>query len=76
MPIYEFECRPCKERFELLIGFSRLDEAKCPKCGSGKVQRMMSTFAAHTSGGSSHDHHHGSGGCANCASGNCGSCKH
>ena len=74
MPIYEFECRPCKERFELLIGMSRIGEATCPKCGSGKVQRVMSMFASRTSGGSSHDH--GGGGCASCGSGNCATCGH
>lgn len=72
MPIYEFECRPCDERFELLISISKVDEAKCPHCGSDKVRRVMSTFASRTSGECSHDH--GSGGCAGCASGHCGSC--
>ncbi len=74
MPIYEFECRACKEPFELMTSFSRVGEAKCPKCGSSKVHRLMSTFAAHASGGSSHDH--SGGGCASCASGNCATCRH
>lgn len=72
MPIYEFECQLCDERFELLTSISRMNEAKCPKCGSDEVVRVMSTFASHTSGGSSCSH--GSGGCASCGSGHCGSC--
>jgi putative FmdB family regulatory protein len=72
MPIYEFDCRPCKERFEILIGMSRIEEAKCPKCGSDKVKRVMSMFSSKTSGGGSHDH--GSGGCAGCAAGHCATC--
>lgn len=71
MPIYEFDCRPCKDRFEILISLSRVGEAKCPKCGSSKVTRVMSMFSSRTSGGGSHSH--GSD-CAGCASGNCGSC--
>lgn len=70
MPIYEFDCRPCKDRFELLISLSRVDEAKCPNCGSDKVTRVMSMFSSRTSGGG---HSHGSD-CAGCASGNCGNC--
>ena len=73
MPIYEFDCRPCKERFELLIGISRVGEAKCPKCGSGRVRRVMSMFAARTSGGSSHSHGDN---CAGCAAGHCATCGH
>lgn len=68
MPVYEFKCRVCDKRFELLIGFSRIDEAKCVECGSGDVARLISTFAARMGGGGS------SSGCAGCASGNCGSC--
>lgn len=70
MPIYEFDCHPCKERFEILVSLSKVNEAKCPKCGSDKLERVMSMFASRTSGGS-HSH---SSDCAGCASGNCGSC--
>jgi len=71
MPIYEFDCRPCKDRFEILIGISRIEEAKCPRCGSDKVKRVMSTFSARTSGGSSHSHGDN---CAGCAAGHCATC--
>lgn len=70
MPIYEFNCHACNEPFELMISFSRLGEAKCPKCGSADVRRLVSTFAARTAEGSSI----GSS-CTGCASHNCSACK-
>ncbi|MCE5314645.1 MAG: zinc ribbon domain-containing protein [Armatimonadota bacterium] len=70
MPIYEFKCKACEGRFELLISLSRVNEAMCPVCGSNDVKRLMSTFAAHVSG---HSSSHSSN-CAGCASGHCGSC--
>ena len=69
MPIYEFVCKPCSDRFEVLTSPSRMKDTKCPTCGSAKVDRLMSTFATRTSGGSSDS-------CAGCSSGNCSSCRH
>ena len=73
MPIYEFNCKPCKDKFELLISPSKIPDARCPRCGSVKVTRIFSPFFASTGGGSSSSH--GSN-CAGCASGQCGSCGH
>ncbi len=34
MPLYEYECAKCKERFTLLQGFSAAKTGyECPKCG-------------------------------------------
>jgi putative FmdB family regulatory protein len=53
MPIYEFECEACHEEFEDLVSsLGRIGEVECPKCGSGKVQRLQSGFAT-IGGGSS-----------------------
>ena len=44
MPIYEYVCMSCESHFEELV---RHDEsAKCPDCGTTKVQRQLSVFAA------------------------------
>jgi len=53
MPIYEFRCEDCGERFEKLC-FSSADENKtrCPRCGSSRVRREFSTFACGIGGGS------------------------
>ena len=74
MPIYEYHCKPCDLRFELLTTISRADQSVCPNCGSGKVKRLMSMFSARSSGsdGSSSS----SDSCAGCSSGSCRSCGH
>ena len=52
MPMYEFRCRECGERFEELRNLSEPDSGvECPKCGGGRVERLLSSFA--TSGPSS-----------------------
>lgn len=73
MPIYEFVCKPCDKRFEILTTFSRASEAKCPTCGSGNITRVMSAFAARTGGSNGSS---SGGGCAGCAAGHCSTCGH
>ena len=49
MPIYEFDCESCGERFEELVGSHVGLEAAdvvCPECGSKKVERRISTSYA------------------------------
>ena len=41
MPIYEYECESCDERFELMQKFSDKPVKKCPKCG-GAVHKVLS----------------------------------
>lgn len=43
MPIYEFECGECGERFEELVP-AGTDRARCPACGAAEAQRRFSTF--------------------------------
>jgi len=52
MPIYEYECLTCGERFELRRSMSDSDqELKCPQCGAENPRRIFSTFATTASGG-------------------------
>ncbi len=51
MPIYEYECSQCQEHFEQLVASSKVRTA-CPKCGSKKTKRLLSSFAAHSAGAS------------------------
>ena len=50
MPIYEYSCGGCGEKFEVLHRGQMSDKADeqttCPACGSGDVQRLLSTFSA------------------------------
>jgi putative FmdB family regulatory protein len=43
MPIYEYACRTCDHRFEMLV---RGGEApSCPNCQGAELERALSTFA-------------------------------
>jgi putative FmdB family regulatory protein len=46
MPIYEYRCRSCKNRFERLVPAGAADGQSCPTCGSADVSRLLSLFAA------------------------------
>jgi len=50
MPIYEYTCCDCKNEFEELV-FSQDETPSCPKCGSDKVEKLMSTCAVQTDSG-------------------------
>lgn len=43
MPIYEFECGECGERFEQLVA-AGTERAACPACGAAGAERRLSTF--------------------------------
>jgi putative FmdB family regulatory protein len=49
MPIYEYECKKCGERFEHYVRSRDIekvkeDELKCPVCGAADPERVYSTF--------------------------------
>ncbi|MCL2701907.1 MAG: zinc ribbon domain-containing protein [Phycisphaerae bacterium] len=48
MPIYEYACNGCGCDVELLVASSSVKPA-CPECGSKKLAKKFSTFAAHQS---------------------------
>ncbi|MDH7601267.1 MAG: zinc ribbon domain-containing protein [Armatimonadota bacterium] len=74
MPIYEYRCGSCENRFELLTTISRADQAVCPKCGSDKVRRLVSSFASRVSGEDG-SYSSGSGSCCGCSASSCSSCR-
>jgi putative FmdB family regulatory protein len=50
MPVYEYFCPPCGDRFEILRPMSRADEpAVCPS-GHSTTNRVLSLFATFTKG--------------------------
>jgi len=52
MPIYEYCCKECGRKFELLVASERVaNEQRCPHCASDRLERLFSTFAT-SSGGS------------------------
>ncbi|MDD2218935.1 MAG: zinc ribbon domain-containing protein [Desulfoplanes sp.] len=42
MPIFEFTCKDCGEIFEEIVSRSSQQAIRCPKCGSRKVQKLLS----------------------------------
>lgn len=45
MPIYEYICKSCGEKFSLLQRVNaKENETACPKCASGEVRKVMSSF--------------------------------
>jgi putative FmdB family regulatory protein len=47
MPIYEYECRECGERFSLLRPMREMNEpARCPRCEAPEARRLISVPAA------------------------------
>ncbi len=75
MPVYEYYCHRCKERFELLRPVSRMDDpASCPEGHEGG-ERVLSAFAAFTQGDGGESAALGGSPCAACSSGACSTCS-
>jgi putative FmdB family regulatory protein len=49
MPIYEFHCQSCTHDSEVLIR-NRSQKPRCPECGSTKMKKHLSVFAAGKAG--------------------------
>ena len=45
MPLYEYECEACKQRFEKIQKYSDPAPEVCARCGKGPVRRLQSTPA-------------------------------
>jgi putative FmdB family regulatory protein len=45
MPLYEYECDACGQRFEVIKKFSDPPAESCAKCGKGPVHRLLSSPA-------------------------------
>lgn len=44
MPIYEYRCENCQERFEELLTTSDKPAPACPRCGASDPARLLSTI--------------------------------
>jgi putative FmdB family regulatory protein len=70
MPIFEYICRKCNNRFELLI-LNNQAETSCPGCG-GEVERIFSVFGFSSKGKFVSS---GASSCSGCSSKKCDSCN-
>jgi putative FmdB family regulatory protein len=52
MPIYEYQCQACDERFDKLLRSMSQAPAgvACPACGSTDVRRLISAPIVHSAG--------------------------
>ncbi len=50
MPTYEYRCRECGKKFNLVMSVGEYEKARvtCPKCRSARVARQPSSFYAKT----------------------------
>lgn len=54
MPIYEYICLKCEERFSLLQSVhSSEKDTTCSRCGSAEVKKVMSAFCCSSGPGGS-----------------------
>ena len=61
MPIYEYECRKCRERFEVLQKASDSNAGlNCPKCDTDEPERVLSAFCSTSAKGASKGGSHSS----------------
>lgn len=51
MPIYDYECKECKNRFTVILSIAEYEKILpvCPKCKSSKVEQLPAAFFAVTS---------------------------
>ena len=51
MPLYEYACRDCGAKFEVLQRMGADSTGvTCPKCGGAQVAKQLSTFVSATGG--------------------------
>ncbi len=64
MPLREFACRDCNARFEDIV--SGEETSECPRCGSRRLNRLLSTFAVAGGQGPSREPSGEPGACGSC----------
>lgn len=77
MPIYEYRCESCSEKFEVLTRFAERDALQvCPACESTRTRVLVSSFAFAGGGDSLESMEPGSAASTGggCCGGSCGSC--
>ena len=51
MPLYEYICKNCDHRFEVLQRMGEgASDLSCPKCGEKQAKKQFSTFASSSHG--------------------------
>ena len=76
MPVYDYKCRKCGAEFEkFLRSMAAAASVKCEKCGSSKVEKMVTCCAISSAGKSeSAGHSASSHSCSSCSGSHCSTC--
>lgn len=69
MPIYEYRCKGCGNKFERLVRGK--EKVTCPKCGKGSPDKLFSVFGVKSSGTFKPS---SGGGCSSCEASSCDGC--
>lgn len=73
MPIYEFQCTKCENRFDELVRTPvNLADIVCPKCGANAPRKLMSAFGF--SSGGKRVSSSSSSACSTCHATTCSAC--
>jgi putative FmdB family regulatory protein len=79
MPIFEYRCTKCGNKFEELVTGDRDKQIPCPSCGAKSTEKQMSAIGGISMGKSSSGPSCGSGGCSPASGSSCcssGMCPH
>ncbi|MBE9501791.1 MAG: zinc ribbon domain-containing protein [Chloroflexi bacterium] len=75
MPIYEYSCPNCNQKFELRRSFSQADEAAlCPSCHV-TAKKLLSSFTAFSKSAEGEFSSIGSDICSTCSATSCSTCN-
>jgi putative FmdB family regulatory protein len=75
MPLYEYSCSACGEKFEILRKASQAGETvTCSQCGA-VASRVLSTFASFSVDVSGANNRIGGNSCSGCSAHSCNSCN-
>ncbi|HHV35178.1 MAG TPA: zinc ribbon domain-containing protein [Syntrophomonadaceae bacterium] len=50
MPMYEYQCEKCGEKFSVIVSWFKRNKVNCPQCGSKNVKRLVSRFSVNSLG--------------------------
>ncbi|QGT99844.1 hypothetical protein SYNTR_1251 [Candidatus Syntrophocurvum alkaliphilum] len=64
MPIFDFQCKECDHKFDLMISNNDKDKAKCPKCKTTNVKQLLSLFNTGSSNKPSNNNNNSCHGCS------------
>jgi len=44
VPIFDFRCRQCGHKFDIIISYAEKDKVRCPECSATNPIQQLSSF--------------------------------